>query len=62
MVEEPNVCLAGILLEWNRIAIHNIDWLIVDWTYMRYGCTEQGSDYSFIPLFDIDTIEVVNNR
>ena len=54
VVQKPDAWLTGIFLEGNRVAIDDL--------YMLIMCiAEKGADDSFVPLFEVDSIEVIDN-
>jgi len=54
VVQEPNTALGRILFKGNGIAVDDLD-NIID------GVTQKGTDNSFVSLFKIHSIEMVDN-
>jgi hypothetical protein len=54
MIQKPNAALRGILFERNCITVNNFHNIIDD-------VTKQSSNDSFVSLFKVDSVEVVDD-
>lgn len=61
MIEEPDTGLTCIFFEGDCVTVDDFHILVIDVSLMRSNCTQKSSYNSFVPLLEVDSIEVVDN-